>query len=177
MSICTYLAHMHGSVRSGTYCVYSNTYHYVPNLNYVPICTSFICDNTYQYVSATKYIPIRTVVYIPICTKIHTNLEILEIRTPDWPNYVPHFVIRTTMHRNSCWWGRRWASESGPHTTSFNAIIWNLGTPWYHMSNYDIIYCTMMSCGCYNDIIVQDTLYHIYDIIWLWYQITCQMIS
>ena len=103
MSICTYLAHMHGSVRSGTYCVYSNTYHYVPNLNYVPIRTSFICDNTYQYVSATKYIPIRTVVYIPICTKIHTNLEILEIRTPDWPNYVPHFVICTTMHRNSCW--------------------------------------------------------------------------
>ena len=68
MSICTYLAHIYGSVHSGTYCVYSNTYHYEPKRNYVPICTTFICVNTYQYVSATKYVPIRTVVYIPIRT-------------------------------------------------------------------------------------------------------------
>ena len=56
-------------------------------------------------------------------------------------------------------------------------LIWNLGTPWYHMSNYDIICCTMISGGREYDIIVQDPLYHIYDIICLWYQITCRMIS
>lgn len=104
MSICTYWAHIYGSVRSGTYCVYLNTYHYEPNLNYVPIRTSFICDNTYQYVSATKYVPIRTVIYIPIRTKLRTNSQIVKLRTPDWPKHVPHFPIHTTIDRNSHWW-------------------------------------------------------------------------
>ena len=120
MSICPYLAHIYSYVRSGTYYVYSNTYHYVPNLNYVPIRTKFICASTYQYVSATKYVPICTVIYIPIRTKIRTNSQIVEIRTPDWPKYVPHFPIRTTIDRNSHWWRR----QTLPMTMCHDAFYW-----------------------------------------------------